>query len=194
MFVSRAQDNWDDVLPAVEFAYHIEVHDSKGQTPFVLSYGRQLPAPVDYAISDDVPAANDFIGAMRKAFEDAKRKLVRAQQRQKSYADSRCRDVEFQVGKEVLLSTQNLHLKAFWARKLPVRFIGVFAYVARVGDVAYRLVLPGPLRIDDVFRLSFISRYVVGKDYKPPPLPVVANGALKYEVDRVLMHRQSSIK
>ena len=86
------------------------------------------------------PAANDFVGAMHKAIEEAKRNLVRAQQRQKSGADNRRRDVEFQVGDEKLLSTRNLRLKALGARKLLHRFIRSFAIVARVGDVAYRLV------------------------------------------------------
>ena len=81
MFVSLALDNWDDLLPAVEFACNSAVHDSTRQTPFALNYGRQLPAPVDRAIGDNVPAANDFVGAMRKAIEDAERYLVRAQQR-----------------------------------------------------------------------------------------------------------------
>ena len=79
---------------------------------------------------------------MRKAIEDAKRNLVRDEQRQKMYVNNRRQDVEFQVGDEVLLSTRNLCLKAPGARKLLPRFIRPFAVVARVGDVAYRLALP----------------------------------------------------
>ena len=192
MFVSPAQDDWDVLLPAVEFACNSAVHDSTGQTPFVLNYGRQLPAPVDRAVGDDVPAAHDFVGAMRKAIEDAKHNLVKAQQRHKSYADSRRRDVVFQVGEEVLLSTRNLRLKSPGARKLLPKFIGPFAVVARVGDVAYRLALPDSLRIHDVFHVSLLARYVAGKDYMPPPLPIVVDGALEYEVERVLLHRSRS--
>ena len=98
----------------------------------------------------------------------------------------------FQVGEEVLLSTRNLRLKSPGARKLLPRFIGPFAVVARVGDVAYRLALPDSLRIHDVFHVSLLARYVAGKDYMPPPLPIVVDGALEYEVERVLMHRSRS--
>ena len=192
MFVSPAQDDWDVLLPAVEFACNSAVHDSTGETPFVLNYGRQLPAPVDRAVGDVVPAADDFVGEMRRALESAKSHLLKSQQRQKSYADSRRRDCEFQVGDEVLLSTRNLRLKSPGARKLLPKFIGPFQIVARVGDVAYRLALPDTLRIHDVFHVSLLAGYVAGKDYKPPPLPIVVDGALEYEVERVLLHRPRS--
>jgi hypothetical protein len=79
MFVSPAQDDWDDLLPAVEFACNSAVHDSTGQTPFVLNYGRQLQAPVDLAVGDEVPAANDFVGVMRQVIEDAKQNQLKAE-------------------------------------------------------------------------------------------------------------------
>ena len=33
---------------------------------------------------------------------------------------------------------------------------------------------------------------MAGKDYMPPPLPIVVDGALEYEVERVLLHRSQS--
>ena len=94
----------------------------------------------------------------------------------------------------MLLSTRNLRLKAPGARKLLLRFIGLFAIVTRIGDVFYRLALPDMLRIHDVFHVSLLARCLAGKYYTPPPLPIVVDGALEYEVERVLMHRQSSGK
>ena len=94
----------------------------------------------------------------------------------------------------MLLSTRNLCLNAHKARKLLPKNIGPFVVVARVGDVAYRLTLPESLRIHDVFHVYLLARYVAGKDYKPPPLPIVVDGALQYEVERVLMHCPGSKK
>ena len=37
MLVSHAQDDWDDLLPALEFACNGAVHYCTGQTPFVLN-------------------------------------------------------------------------------------------------------------------------------------------------------------
>ena len=83
------------MLPAVEFACICAVHDSTGQTPIVLNYGRQLPTPMECAAGDEVPAAHDFVGAMGKAIEDAKHILEKAEQRQKSYTDCCHHDIEF---------------------------------------------------------------------------------------------------
>ena len=110
-----------------------------------------MPAPTDLAISDDVQAVKDFVGAMQKAIEDAKRNLVRAKYTQKLYSDSRRCDIEFEVGQEVLLRSRNLRLKAPRAQRLLPRYIASFVVVVQVGDVAYRLALRAYFRIHDVF-------------------------------------------
>ena len=95
-----------------------------------MNFGRQLPAPLDHAVGDEVPAAYDFVGAVLRAINDAEHNMEMAQLRQKSYADSRRRDECFQAGAGVLLKM------APGARKLRPKLIGPVAVVARVGDVA----------------------------------------------------------
>ena len=51
--------------------------DKTRKTLFVLKHERQLPAPVDRAVGDDVPAANDFVGAMSETIDIAKRHMVK---------------------------------------------------------------------------------------------------------------------
>ena len=55
---------------------------------------------------DKVPAVKAMIQNMHEAVAEAKRCLQAAQQRQKAYADTKRRDVEFEVGDQVLLSTK----------------------------------------------------------------------------------------
>ena len=65
-----------------------------------MNRGRQLPAPVDHAVGDEVPAAYDFVGDVRIAIGNGEHNVEMDQQRQKSYADCcRC-DMECQVGEE----------------------------------------------------------------------------------------------
>ena len=75
----------------VNFACKGAVHDKTEQKTFVLNHERQLPAPMDRAVGDDVQAANDFVGAMCETIEVAECNMVKAQQRQKSLAVSRRR-------------------------------------------------------------------------------------------------------
>ena len=65
---------------------------------------------MDRAVSDDVPAANDFVGAMCETIEVAECNMVKAQQRQESFAVSRHRYVQTRFGEEVLLSARNRYL------------------------------------------------------------------------------------
>ena len=65
---------------------------------------RQVPAPVDRAEGDNVPAAYDFVGALCETIESAESNMVKAQQRQESFVVSCHRGVQTRIGVEVLLS------------------------------------------------------------------------------------------
>ena len=82
--------------------------------------------------------------------------------RQKSYADLKRKDIEYQVGDKVFLKV------SFWKKvfrfgrkgKLSSRFIGPYEISERVGPVAYRLILFSEFeKIYDVFYVSMFRRY-----------------------------------
>ncbi|CAI7834108.1 unnamed protein product [Closterium sp. NIES-54] len=159
-FISPTQDDWDELLPVVEFAVNNSVHESTHEKPFVLNSGRHPTTPATHGIKNlKIPAAKDFIGNQQAALKSARHWLQLAQQRQNSYADMKCREVVFAVGDKVLLSTKNIRLKIPGARKLFPRWIGPFKVIARVE----------------------------GK-YLPPPT-IALEEELFYEVERVLTHR-----
>ena len=70
--------------------------------------------------------------------------LKAATDRQKSYADLKRKDIEYQVGDKVFLkvSPWKKVLKFGRKGKLSPRFIGPYEISERVGPVAYRLILP----------------------------------------------------
>ena len=112
-YVGKRQNDWDERLGMVEFAYNNSVHSSSGYTPFYLCYGRHLVSPVNFVsqVESKNEAANSFLRQLEEDVAQALQNLRRAQDRQKEYADRRRRDVEFQVGDEVLLSTRTLPVK-----------------------------------------------------------------------------------
>ena len=82
--------------------------------------------------------------------------------RQKSYADLKCKDIEFQIGDKVFLKVSPWKKILRFGRKgkLSPRFIGPYEIIERVGLVAYRLMLPPELeKIQNVFHVSMLRRY-----------------------------------
>ena len=80
-----------------------------------------------------------------------------AQSRQKSYADTRRRELVFKVGDYVYLKVSPMRgVRRFNMKgKLAPRYIGPFKILERRGEVAYQLELPESLSgVHDVFHVS----------------------------------------
>ena len=83
-----------------------------------------------------------------------------AQSRQKSYADTRRRELTFE-GDYVYLKVSPIRgLRRFKVKgKLSPRYIGPFKILARKGEVAYELELPARLSdVHNVFHISQLKR------------------------------------
>jgi hypothetical protein len=84
-----------------------------------------------------------------------------AQSRQRSYADTRRRDLSFKVGDFVYLKVSPIRgVRRFGVKgKLAPRYIGLYQILARRGEVAYQLGLPENLSIvHDVFHVSQLKK------------------------------------
>ena len=95
-----------------------------------------------------------------KVFHD---NLKIARDRQKSYADNRRRDLQFEIGDRVFLkiSPRKGVLRFGRRGKMRPRYIGPYEIIARVGPVAYKLKLPPELsRIHDTFHVSMLRKYI----------------------------------
>ena len=90
-------------------------------------------------------------------------RLKIAQDRHKSYANNRCRDLDFEVGDMVFLriSPWKGVLRFGKRGKLSPLYIGPYRIAERIGEVAYRLELPSDLdHIHDVFHVSMLRKYI----------------------------------
>ena len=89
--------------------------------------------------------------------------MLTSQSRQKSYANPKRRDVEFQVEDHVFLRVSPLRgVRRFGVKgKLSPPFVGPFEILERIGQVAYRLAFPQSLSgVHNVFHVSMLLKYV----------------------------------
>ena len=85
--------------------------------------------------------ADQVATQVKNIVEEAKKQLKKVQKYQKRYFDAHHRQLEFEVGQKVLLSTKNLKLPG--SRKLHPRWVGPFKVLQRIGAAAYKLDLAG---------------------------------------------------
>ncbi|XP_052189880.1 uncharacterized protein LOC127799697 [Diospyros lotus] len=167
--------SWDDHLSLVEFAYNNSFQASIGMAPFEALYGRPCRSPLCWTETGERALLGpELVEQTTEKIQLIRARMKAAQDRQKSYADRRRRDLEFDVGDHVFLRVMPMRgVRRFGVSgKLSPRYVGPFEILERVGSLAYRLALPPQLaHVHDVFHVSMLRKYVADPghviDYHP---------------------------
>ena len=118
-------------------------------SPFFLNYGYHPWIPFQLELGDTVPAAKNYADTYAQRLAAAKAALQAAQARMHKTEDQKRRDVVFEEGQQVLLSTKNL--TRLGSRKLMPKWIGPFPIEKMINPVAARFTLPEDYRFHNVF-------------------------------------------
>jgi hypothetical protein len=156
------QSGWDKRFPYAEFSYNNSYQASLKMSPFQALYGRICRTPLQW----DQPGEKQVFGPdiLLEAEENikmARENLKIAQSRQRSYADTRRRELSFEVGDFVYLKVSPIRgVRRFGVKgKLATRYIGPYQILARRGEVDYQLSLPENLSpVHDVFHVSQLKK------------------------------------
>ncbi|KAL1914249.1 uncharacterized protein VTP21DRAFT_9089 [Calcarisporiella thermophila] len=188
-YTAYKQDNWDDLLPFVEFAYNDSMHISTRTTPFIADLGRTLRNPNMTRATIENPTAEELTEQLKKTLSTIIQMIKDAQERQREYADQQRSDVEFQENDQVMIRTTHLKPEVYCnapSKKLSPRFAGPFKVLSRIGKVAYKLELPTNVRTHPVFHVSVLKKYEQATDDRnaPPPPPIIVDGETEYEVEK----------
>jgi hypothetical protein len=148
---------WDKRLPYAEFSYNNIYQASLKMSPFEALYGRNCITPLHW----HQPGKRQVFGPeiLLEAKENirmVRENLKAAQSRQRSYADTRRKELNFEVGDYVYLKVSPIRgtIRFGVKGKLAPRYIGSYQIQARRGEVAYQLSLPENLSIvHDVFHV-----------------------------------------
>ncbi|XP_021765943.1 uncharacterized protein LOC110730449 [Chenopodium quinoa] len=153
--------------------------------PFEAFYGRKCRSPICWNdISETMILGPQMIEDTVKKVREIQAKIQAAQDRQKSYADLKRREEEFEVGVKVLLKVSPMKSVMRFGKKgkLNLKYIGPYKIVQRIGKVAYRLALPMELsKVHDVFHVSQLRRYVPDKSHVLQPETIELDPSLTYE-------------
>ena len=128
------------MLPLIEFAYNNSYQATIKMAPYEALYGRRCRSPLYW---DEIGEREELGKAFgpeltQKMIEDSRlirERLKQAQDRQKSYADLKRKDIEFQVGDKVFvkIAPYKRVMRFGWKGKLTLRYIGPFEILDRVG-------------------------------------------------------------
>ncbi|GJR53859.1 reverse transcriptase domain-containing protein [Tanacetum coccineum] len=97
-------NGWDRHLPLVEFSYNNSYHTSIKAAPFEALYGRKCRSPVCWAeVGEAQLTGPEIIHETTEKIFKIRDRMQAARDRQKSYADKRCRPLEFEVRDKFML-------------------------------------------------------------------------------------------
>jgi hypothetical protein len=205
-YVSQDRSDWADWLKILEFAYNSSVHTSTGVTPFLLLYGFEPKAPLDFLLPKNIAAkmtysmskkSSEYLEKLQIHRENARVSIALAQEEQAKYYNRGRREVpEFKIGSKVLINPHSLEwveLKGEGA-KLVQRWIGPFEVLQKINPRTYRL------RLDDrypgypVFNLDHLKPYKespeeIGKRLTMQGTRLNKLAAEEYEVERIVGDR-----
>ena len=145
----------------MEFAYNNSYQATIQMSPYEALYGRRCRTPMCWdEVGERKLLGPEYVQMTTDKIQLIRERLKTAQSRQKSCADIRRKDLEFEVGDKVFLKLSPWKgIVRFEKRgKLSPRFIGPYEIMERTGPIAYRLALPPKLsKIHDVFHVSMFA-------------------------------------
>ncbi|XP_041004049.1 uncharacterized protein LOC121249406 [Juglans microcarpa x Juglans regia] len=124
----------------VEFAYKNSFQATIQMAPYEALYERKCRSPL---YSDEAGERKmlglEYLQEVQRQVTVIQERMKAAQNRQKSYADNRRRNLEFVVGDWVYLKVSPMKGVVCFSKKgkLSPRFIGPFEIIERVSSVAY---------------------------------------------------------
>ena len=148
-------------LHLVVFSYNNQYQASARYSPFEILYGRKCNTPISWSNPvDKLVLGLELLKEMELIVKQVQGNLKVAQDKQKSQADLKRTQKEFQVGEHVFIKVRpnKSSLKLGSSAKLAPRYCGPFQILSKMGHVAYQLDLPPNLKVHNVFHISVLKK------------------------------------
>lgn len=193
-YLHGVYEDWEDHVPAVEFAYNHSVHPTLCISPFEYLYGFNPRTPLTLNIQQTASEASKFMQKLVSRIRSAHDHFRNAQLKQAELLDRRRVQADLRVGDYALLSTKDLSLSA--PTKFTPRYLGPFKVRAvKAHGNAVELELPATLPIEPVISTNRLRKFKpLDPQHGPssvaqPPPVLVDNDGEYYEIERIVAER-----
>jgi hypothetical protein len=136
------QGSWDQNLLWAEFSYNNSYQESLKIAPFEVLYGRRCHTPLNWIEpGEKVIFGPDLVEEAEATVHRIQENLKAVKLHQETYANKRCRPLEFEVGNHVYLrvSPKKGVKRCGVKGKLAPRYIRPFPILEKCRTVAYKL-------------------------------------------------------
>jgi hypothetical protein len=200
-YCNYMQDDWAKWLPMVEFSDNNNTSSATSISPFYLNKGFHPrmsfgPNTATYESTRErllALKADDIAKRMEELLSFGRAQLTEAQAKMKNQADQHRKDVSYEVGQSVWVSSK--HIKtARPSETLEDKMLGPYKIIAKIG-ASYRLELPVTMKRTNVFHPSMLrpcAEDPLPGQRIPPPNPVTVNDQEEWVVDDILASRRES--
>lgn len=198
-YCNHMQDDWARWLPMVEFSDNNNTSSASSMTHFYLNKGfhpRMSFAPdiSSYESTRErlqAARADNIAKRMEEMLEFGRSRLVESQKIMKDQADKHRRDVSYNIGDKVWVSSKDIKTTRP-SQTLEDKMFGPYRIIGRVGT-SYRLELPTTFKRTNTFHPSKLRPDPddpLPGQHPPPPRPVEVEGEDEWELDDILQSRR----
>ncbi|TYK19664.1 retrotransposon protein, putative, Ty3-gypsy subclass [Cucumis melo var. makuwa] len=162
-FVSRDARFTSKFWKGLQLAFGRSYQATISITTFEALYGRCCRSPICWGeVGEQRMLGPELVQITNAAIQNITARMLTAQSRQKSYADKRCKNLEFDVGDVAFLKVAPIKgvLRFEKKGKLSPRFVGPFEILERIGRVAYRW--------------RYLQRFLLCMTYEEQPVEILA--------------------
>jgi len=151
-YAAANPDDWDEYLPALEFAYNDSVHATTGFSPFELDMGRTPNSPIKlvahsllsrqkyYTVDEMGINPRHFLDRLSRNIATARQRIYKMQLVQKHRLEANTVPLTFRPGDKVYMEHPDLYTPKH--KSMDPNYIGPFRVIREVAKGVYELDLP----------------------------------------------------
>jgi len=195
---NHRQDNWEELLPSIQYAHNNSIHSTTKLKPFYMAYSFD---PKLKLTDKKLQTISDSLDQHDVALENAYRAISQSQMTmQHDYNRNHDVSPNYKVGDKVLLKREGISWSptSTQSQKLLQPFIGPFEVTAVKADgLNVELKLPFWMKCHKEFHISLVKLWIeptkdfpdrTNAAYNPPPVAIDEDGN-DYEVEAIIDDR-----